>query len=463
MSLSSPTGVQTTRALIARYDAHAPRYTSYPTAAQFTPAVGAADWGAWLGTAPLDRAVSLYLHIPFCQRLCWCCGCNTRAMNRVAPMTSYVDLLLKEADLVLAQISDRIGRPVRVGSIHLGGGTPNMLPPQELERLFAGLAARFDLGDCFEIAAELDPEVLTQAWVEAAGRIGLSRASLGVQDLSPQVQAAVNRPESFETIRWAAEALRAQGVTSLNLDLMYGLPLQAVENVISTVAQVATLQPDRIALFGYAHVPWMKPHQKLINEADLPGPEARFAESQAAARYLVQKGWEAIGLDHFALPHDSMAAAARAGRLRRNFQGYTTDDAPVLIGLGASSISRTPQGFVQNRTQERDWRAAVAEGTMLVARGVVLDSRDAFVGQIIERLMCDFTVDVAEVAREHGRDLAEVAAAWSRLLRFQQDGLAEVNGAVVTVTDLGRPFVRAVCAAFDPGAVDIEKRHARVV
>ncbi|MCG2664442.1 oxygen-independent coproporphyrinogen III oxidase [Brevundimonas sp.] len=459
MSLSSPTGALTTRELIARYDAHAPRYTSYPTAAQFTPAVGAADWGAWLGAAPLDRAASLYLHIPFCKRLCWYCGCNTRAMNRVGVMSSYVDLLLKEADLVL----ERIGRPVRVGSIHLGGGTPNMLPPEELERLFAGLAARFDLGDCFEIAAELDPEVLTQGWVEAAGRIGLSRASLGVQDLSPKVQAAVNRPESFETIRWAAEALRGQGVTSLNLDLMYGLPLQGAEHVVTTVAQIAVLRPERIALFGYAHVPWMKPHQKLIKEADLPGPEERFTQSQAAARYLVQKGWQAIGLDHFALPHDSMAAAVRAGRLHRNFQGYTTDEAPVLIGLGASSISRTPQGFVQNHAQERDWRADVAAGTLPVARGVALNPRDAFVGEIIERLMCDFTVDVAEIARMRGRDLAEVAAVWPRLQRFQLDGLIEVNGTTVTVTDLGRPFVRAVCAAFDPGAADIEKRHARVV
>jgi oxygen-independent coproporphyrinogen-3 oxidase len=239
-------------------------------------------------------------------------------MTHTSGVRCYVDLLLKEADLVLARMGGLNGRRLRVGSIHLGGGTPNMLPPQELERLFAGLAARFDLGDCFEIAAELDPEVLTQDWIEAAGRIGLSRASLGVQDLSPVVQAAVNRPESFETIRWAAQALRAQGVTSLNLDLMYGLPLQAVENVVNTVAQVATLRPDRIALFGYAHVPWMKSHQKLIKDADLPGAEARFAQSQAAARYLVQKGWQAIGLDHFALPHDSMAAAARAGRLRRN-------------------------------------------------------------------------------------------------------------------------------------------------
>ena len=445
--------------LIARYDAHAPRYTSYPTAAQFTPDIDAATWRDWLAAAPTDAAISLYLHVPFCKRLCWYCGCNTRAMNRVAAMESYIDLLLAEANLVLSAI----GRRVRVGSIHLGGGTPNMLPPEALERLFAGLAARFDLGDCFEIAAELDPEVLTEDWVRAAGRIGLTRASLGVQDLSPQVQAAVNRPESFETIRWAAGALREQGVVSLNLDLMYGLPLQTVEHVVTTLGQVTTLKPERIALFGYAHVPWMKPHQKLIRDADLPGAQARFVQSQAAARYLTGKGWRAIGLDHFALPHDSLAAAQRAGRLRRNFQGYTTDEAPALIGLGASSISHTPQGYVQNLTQEREWRAAVGQGRLPVARGVALTAPDRFIAELIERLMCDFAVDVAAVARLHGRDMVEVADAWPRLAAFQADGLAEVAEGRVQVTPLGRPFVRAVCAAFDPGARDFHERHARVV
>ena len=455
---SSPSGL-TTRDLIARYDTHAPRYTSYPTAAQFTPAVGPADWGGWLATAPTDQAVSLYLHIPFCKRLCWYCGCNTRAMNRQTVISSYVDLLLAEADLVLA----RVGRPVRVGSIHFGGGTPNMLSPADLERLFAGLTARFDLGDCFEIAAELDPEVLTPDWIEAAGRIGLSRASLGVQDLSPTVQAAINRPERFETIQWAVTALREQGVTSINLDLMYGLPLQAIENVVTTLGQVTTLRPDRIALFGYAHVPWMKPHQKLIQETDLPDAEARFAQSRAAARYLEAKGWRAIGLDHFALPHDSLAAADRAGRLHRNFQGYTTDTAPVLIGLGVSAISRTPQGFVQNLTLEREWRAAVGAGTLPTARGVALTPVDAFVGDLIERLMCDFAVDVAAVCARHGRAAPEPLSAWPRLAAFLEDGLIRLDGATVTVSERGRPFVRAVCAAFDPVATGAVQRHSRVV
>ena len=459
MFASPPDEAPSVFELIARYDAHAPRYTSYPTAAQFTPETDADAWDLWLRSAPTDGAVSLYLHIPFCKRLCWYCGCNTRAMRRTSVMASYVDLLLKEADLVL----ERLDAPVRVGSIHLGGGTPNMLPPEELERLFAGLAERFDLGDCFEVAAELDPEVLTEDWVRAAGRIGLSRASLGVQDLSPTVQAAVNRPESFDTICWAAESLRAEGVTSLNLDLMYGLPLQTVENVVTTLGRVTRLNPDRIALFGYAHVPWMKPHQKLIHDADLPGAEARFHQSQAAARYLAAKGWRPIGLDHFALPHDSLAAADRAGRLRRNFQGYTTDAAPVLIGLGASSISRTPQGYVQNLSQERAWRAAVGQGRLPVARGVALTARDIFVAELIERLMCDFSVDVAGLAERHGREPSELAEAWERLAPFAADGLIEAGRGRVTVTARGRPFVRAVCAVFDPQARQFHQRHARVV
>ncbi|WP_439471381.1 oxygen-independent coproporphyrinogen III oxidase [Brevundimonas sp.] len=454
---SSPTGL-TPRELIERYDVHAPRYTSYPTAAQFTPSVGGAQWAEWLKAAPSGQAVSLYIHIPFCKRLCWYCGCNTRAVNRESVISSYVDLLLREADLVVASAGQ-----VRVGSIHLGGGTPNMLPPSEVERLFAGLAQRFDLGDCFEVAAELDPEVLTQEWIEAAGRIGLSRASLGVQDLSPVVQAAVNRPERFETIQRAVEALREQGVTSINLDLMYGLPLQTIEHVVTTLGQVTALRPDRLALFGYAHVPWMKPHQKLIREADLPNAETRFAQSRAAARYLTGKGWKAIGLDHFALPTDGLAAALRAGRLRRNFQGYTSDAAPVLIGLGASAISRAPQGFAQNLTVEREWRAAVEAGQLPVARGVALTPSAALVGDIIERLMCDFTVDVPALVARHGRDMNEVAGAGAILAGFVADGLVEVEEGRVTVTAQGRPFVRAVCAAFDPLAAGIAQRHSKVV
>ena len=363
--------------------------------------------------------------------------------------------------MVLAQI----GRPVRVGSIHLGGGTPNMLSPGRiLSGCSPGLAARFDLGDCFEIAAELDPETLTADWVEAAGRIGLSRASLGVQDLSPRVQAAVNRPESFETIRWAVEALREQGVASINLDLMYGLPLQAVENVITTLGQITTLKPDRIALFGYAHVPWMKPHQKLINEDDLPDAEMRFVQSQSAARYLASKGWQAIGLDHFALPHDSLAAAARAGRLHRNFQGYTTDEAQVLIGLGVSAIGRLPRGYVQNAPDIAGYARAIESGEFATVKGIALSADDRLRARVIERLMCDLSVDLDAAADEVGSEApGRFADELGSLIPFVRDGLLDIDGRRIKVTEQGRPFLRVLASTFDVYLQAKPARHSMAV
>lgn len=456
-------------ALIARYDTHAPRYTSYPTAASFTPEVGAATWAQWLAKAPLVPAASLYVHIPFCKRLCWYCGCNTRAVNRAATISAYVDLLLKEADLVLAAA----GRPVPIASIHFGGGTPNMLSPDDLMKLFGGLAERFDISPVADIAMEMDPEVLTDDFIAACGRIGLTRASLGVQDLAPHVQAAVNRPESFASISRAVEALRAQGVVSVNLDLMYGLPLQGVAEMIDTLEAVTTLKPERLALFGYAHVPWMKSHQRLIRDEDLPGPGVRFAQARVAETFLAERGWTEIGLDHFALPHDDLAAARRAGRLRRNFQGYVTDEAPTLIGLGASAISRTPLGHVQNTAVERDWRTAIASGALASHRGVVLSDQDRLIGEAIERLMCDLALDTNELLTRHARSsqggtcpsLGELSG---RLQPFVGDGLIRIDSeGRLSVTPRGRPFVRAVCAALDPHVRpqmnSQQKRHARVI
>lgn len=444
--------------LLARYGGNAPRYTSYPTAAQFTPAVGAEERARWLAAMSGEPA-SLYLHIPFCKRLCWYCGCNTRAMNRAELISSYVDLLLAEAE----QATGAAGRRVRVGSVHLGGGTPNMLSPADLTRLMAGLRTVFDIDPGGELAAELDPEVLTAEWISAAGEAGLTRASLGVQDLSPRVQAAVNRPESFETIRWAVEALRGVGVRSVNLDLMYGLPLQGVEEVLATLDQITTLTPDRIALFGYAHVPWFKANQRLIRTEDLPGPMLRFQQSRAAEAHLVERGWRVIGLDHFARPDDAMAVACAEGRLHRNFQGYTTDAAPTLIGLGVSAISRFRQGYVQNPTLERDWRLQVAAGELPGARGVGIDKQDVFLGAIIERVMCDFEVDVEAVARAHLCDPRTTAFAWPALDRLEADGLIVQDRAKVRVTDPGRPFLRVIAAAWDPTAAAAEQRHSRAV
>lgn len=447
-------------AIVARYDGRAPRYTSYPTALQFGPQVDAAVHADWLSKLPPDEAISLYLHIPFCSRICWYCGCHTRATTRAEPVSDYVGRLIEELGLLEAALSARM----RVREIHLGGGTPNMLSREDMDRLFSAVRRVFDVAPDAAIAAELDPAVLTRDWVKAAARHGLNRASVGVQDLSPRVQEAVNRIEPFEVVENAVGWLREAGVASINLDLMYGLPRQTVAGVRATLDTILMLRPERLALFGYAHVPWMKVNQQLIDDEDLPGPAERLAQAEAAAGRLIAAGYVRIGLDHFALPEDELAVALAEGRLHRNFQGYTTDGAATLLGLGASSISRLPQGFVQNHAQERLWREAMTGGRLPTARGVALTDEDRFRGEIIERLMCDLAVDLREVRARHGRHeahLPDLGEAVARLAPFVADGLAATDGGRVTVTDAGRPLVRSIAAAFDAYLDPAANRHSR--
>ena len=445
--------------LIAKYDGRTPRYTSYPTAAQFSTAVDGGLYRRWLAALEPSDPVSLYVHIPFCKRLCWYCGCNTRAVNRPEPIRDYVALLLEEVELARAALPGRLP----ADAVHLGGGTPNMLSPAELEAIFGGLRAAFALSPQAEISAELDPAVLTEDWVKAAADQGLTRASLGVQNLAPEVQAAVNRRESFEEIEQAFRWLRAAGVRSINLDLMYGLPAQTVANTLTTIDAILTLRPERLALFGYAHVPWMKAHQRLIDEAELPGADQRMEQSEMAASRLAAAGYVQIGLDHFALPHDALARARAAGRLHRNFQGYTADEAATVLGFGASAISATPQGFAQNLTPEADWRREVAQGRLPVARGVALTDDDRFRGEIIERLMCDLEVDLEAVCRKHQRSLAELDEALDRLPGFARDGLIRWRAPRIQATERGRGLIRTVCAAFDGHLAPAARRHASAI
>lgn len=445
--------------LIAKYDGRAPRYTSYPPATQFTADVTTDRYRAWLAALPADETVSLYLHIPFCARLCWYCGCNTRAVNRHEPVGDYVRLLLDEIDLLGGALPARL----RAGAVHFGGGTPNMLSLGEIDAIFDRLGQVFDLKSDIDVAIEMDPAVLTRDWVQAAAARGMSRASLGVQNLTPQVQAAVNRQDSFEHITDCVAWLREAKVGSINLDLMYGLPHQTTANTLSTLDQLLTLRPERLALFGYAHVPWMKSHQKLIDEAALPGPPARLDQSESAAERLAAEGYLRIGLDHFALPDDPMAKALAAGTLRRNFQGYTTDPAATLLGMGASAIGGLPQGFVQNATHELTWRAAVKEGRLPVARGVAFSSEDRFRAEIIERLMCDFSVDLAAVSARHGRLAQSLATELVRLAPFVADGLAEIRGFHVQVLPPGRLLVRSIAAVFDAYFNADSQRHAKAI
>jgi oxygen-independent coproporphyrinogen-3 oxidase len=420
--------------------------------------VDEAVYRTWLSELDPGLAVSLYLHIPFCQRLCWYCGCNTRAVSKASLVSRYVDLLIEEMSLLEAALPGAF----RAGQIHLGGGTPNLLSRDDLTRLFRALRHVFKVAPGAEVAAELDPATLSRDWVRAAAFHGLSRASVGVQDLSPRVQKAVNRVESFEVVQQAVGWLREVEVLSVNLDLMYGLPHQSTADVLETLDQVLTLAPERIALFGYAHVPWAKPHQKLIPERALPVALERFDQGEAAAARLAAEGYVRIGLDHFAREDDALAASAQTGAIRRNFQGYTVDPFEVLLGIGASSIGRMPQGFVQNSPEETLWQAQVQAGRLPVKRGVALTAEDRFRGDIIERLMCDLAVDLKDICESHGRSLSELDSSLVRLESLQADGLVHFDGRRVTVTEMGRPFLRSACQVFDTRSNNPDA-HARIV
>lgn len=446
-------------ALIAKYDRRIPRYTSYPTAPHFTVAVDGAAYRDWLRALPEDGALSLYLHVPFCASLCLFCACHTTVVRQPEPLLAYAATLEREIDL----LADAIGRDLPVRHVHWGGGTPTILPPAAIAGVMRRLRARFAVAADAEIAVEIDPRTLTPAGVEALAAIGTTRASLGVQDFDPVVQAAINRHQGLDITATAAARLRAVGIGSINLDLIYGLPHQTVEGVIDTVTQALTLAPDRAAVFGYAHVPWMKKHQALIPDAALPDAAARFAQRQAVEDTLTAHSYAAIGLDHFARPEDALAQAAASGTLRRNFQGYTTDGAPTLLGLGASSIGALPQGYVQNQPAVPAWRDAVRAGDLPIARGVALSAEDRLRREVIEQVMCRLEVDLRAVAARHGADPASLMDAAPRLQEMARDGLLVWDGYRLRMTPAGRPVVRAAAAAFDTYLREGAARHSAAI
>ena len=445
--------------LLAKYDRRVPRYTSYPTAPHFMAMAEDAPYRAWLAQLESGTKLSLYLHVPFCASLCLFCGCNTTVARQDQPLRGYTQTLLQEIDL----IADAIGQRLPVAHVHWGGGTPTVLPPDCMVAISDKLRSRFAFEADTEIAVEVDPRQLSDGALDAIRTMGVRRASLGVQDFDPVVQKAIGREQSFETTASCASRLRSVGVTSLNLDLIYGLPHQTTESVAETADTALVIEPDRIAVFGYAHVPWMKKHQSLIPEAALPGPAARFAQREVAEQVIGHAGYQAIGLDHFARPEDQMAVAARTAGLRRNFQGYTTDDAPVLIGLGASSIGSLPQGYIQNETSVPKWRDAIRNGKLPVARGVGLTPEDRLRRDVIEQLMCHFTVNVPDVATAHGFNPDVLNSATPGLEDLARDGLVRMRNGTIDVTREGRAFVRAVAATFDTYLQAGATRHAAAI
>ncbi|WP_186400128.1 oxygen-independent coproporphyrinogen III oxidase [Stappia sp. P2PMeth1] len=422
-----------------------PRYTSYPTAPHFHAGVTGATYGDWLAGLPADTPLSLYLHVPYCRVICSYCGCHTKAARRDEPLLDYTDALLAEIDLV----AERLPQRSRTVHIHWGGGTPSLLPRAQFLSVVERLHRHFVFDPAHEHAIELDPRTVTEDLAETLREAGITRASLGVQDFDPVVQKAIGRVQPFEQVASAVERLRAVGIDALNFDLMYGLPFQTLETVTETIRLTRDLAPGRIALFGYAHVPWMKKHQRLIDESRLPDSRERIAMADHARAHLIEAGYRAIGLDHFAMPDDTMAQALDAGRLRRNFQGYTTDTADTLIGFGASSIGRLPQGYIQNMPDTGGWSRAIADGLLPVARGIALDADDRARADIIERLMTEHAADIGEIAAAHGLPLAHFSGSMADLGELVEDGLVEIDGARIRVTPRGAPYARIAAAAFD--------------
>lgn len=445
--------------LVTKYDLRLPRYTSYPTAPHFSPAVDGAAYAEWLGA--LDPAVplSLYLHIAYCAEMCWFCGCHTKITKRYDPIADYLAVLEKEIDLVASKMPG----DMRAKHVHFGGGSPTILNAEDFTRLIARLRSRFDVLADAEIAVELDPRTADEAYVRAMAEAGVNRASVGVQDFNLTVQKAINRIQPYEQVAEVVGWLRKYGISQVNMDLIYGLPHQTLASVLETIDQAITLSPRRISLFGYAHVPWMRKHQTLIPESALPGPEERWAQYEAAQERLQQLGYISVGLDHFAAPDDELAIALAEKRMHRNFQGYTTDDASVLVGLGASGIGSLPQGYVANEGELHAWKRMVEEGTLPIKRGIAISQEDRLRREVIERLMCDLDVDLDAIARRYGKTGDHFSAEMDGLADLEADGVVIRSGYRLQITDDGRPLVRAAAARFDQYLKVGERRHSQAV
>jgi oxygen-independent coproporphyrinogen-3 oxidase len=420
------------QALLTKYDKPVARYTSYPTAPHFSPDIGSARYGEWLASLAPDQPLSLYVHVPFCDTLCWFCGCHTRVVRRYDSIKSYMETVAAEAGLVAAALTGRH----RLAHLHFGGGSPSILRPAEIA-VFAGHVRRlFDIDDRFEFAVEIDPRDIDEQAIQAWAEAGATRASIGAGFRSPGAAGDQPRPELRPdgNLRRAVANRRHRG--DQHRPHLHGPPHQTVATARSTAEQVRRCGRTGGDL-GYPCA-WMKLHQRLLPEAVLPGTLERLAQAEAAAAALADAGYVRIGLDHFALPEDGMAQAAGAGRLARNFQGYTTDAAPVLIGLGASSIGTLPQGYVQNEIDLRRYSTAIQEGRLATARGIVVSPEDKVRRTIIERLMCDMEADVADICANQNLPPADFAAEFEQLSGAAADGLVELAPPRIRITEQGR-------------------------
>ncbi|WP_374614157.1 oxygen-independent coproporphyrinogen III oxidase [Sphingorhabdus sp.] len=413
-----------------------PRYTSYPPATLFTEEVGAESQARALNSVASGTPISLYAHIPYCQSICWYCGCNTGAAGRTQRLHAYLEAL--EAEMTL--VAKLLGGRGRLQRIAFGGGSPNAIEPIAFVRLVDRLVTMF-AGNNPDISVEIDPRAFSLEWAMTLAVAQVSRVSFGVQSFDPEIQAAIGRIQPVEMIETCMASLRARGIRAINFDLMYGLPYQTNESLLTTLDHVLRMRPSRVALFGYAHLPHVFPRQKRIDGAALPGVEARFEQAAIGYERLVSDGYVPIGFDHFALPDDPIAIAAAEGKVRRNFQGFTEDQSDVLIGFGASAISQFPDAIIQNEKNPGNYRQIVGAHQLAGRRGLTLNGEDRLRAKRIEQLLC--------TGRAEASCLSDDIAATASLRQLLERKLVVQDGNDIELTDAGRPYARVVAALFD--------------
>ncbi len=442
-------------------DRPVPRYTSYPTAPNFKEGISSEEYLQWVYLLPAQAELSLYLHVPFCSKMCWYCGCHTKITQRYAPVEDYVHLMLRE----IVMVGQILTSSQRVKHIHFGGGSPSMLLPADFKKIMDTIKSAFTLADDAEIAMEIDPRGVTEDHIRTYVACGLNRASLGVQDFDQTVLESVNRPQPFELSQQVVAWLRQHGVHHINFDFLYGLPHQTVTTMIKTMEQALSLDPSRISLFGYAHVPWMKKHMQLMPTESLPDKSLRYDLFDVAARILGDNGYTIIGIDHFAKKDDAICDALHNKTLRRNFQGYTTDTSDALIGVGSSAIGSFPQGFVQNSPHAPIYREKILSTQLPVTKFCTINEEDKLRGAVIEQLMCYLTVDVPAICRAYGFEENYLDECVQSLTPWGRDGLLTIAGGVVTVNPAARHLVRLTAAAFDSYLPKVAEtpRHAMAV
>ena len=436
-----------------------PRYTSYPTAADFTPQVAETEAGIWASQTASDKPISVYIHVPFCEKLCFYCGCATSVPNGYMRIAAYLETLHREIDLWARALGAHDG----MAHLHFGGGSPNALSAEDFKDLVAHASRALGLRPGAEIAVEIDPRGLTPDFIHAMAASGVNRVSFGVQTLSATVQQAVGRIQPKVLLSEGIARLHEAGIGAINMDLMYGLPHQTVTDVEEAAHFAAEMGAARISLFGYAHVPWFAKHQAAIDEDALPGLEARFEQAEAGARTLELAGYQAIGLDHFARADDSLTQAARTGALHRNFQGYTDDPCDTLVGIGSTAISQFSGGYIQNFKERTAWRAAIEAGRLPVERGVALTEDDRLRARAIETLMCQMEVDVDGLCREMGAAPDSLADALETARFLQSAGLCRIAGSTIQVPPDARLFLRTVAQCLDGRYKPAPRRHAKAV